>query len=98
MDKDSRHLYDIAKILPKISFNIELKKLIEDVRKDRSKSKNNPSANMIYDITSMLNEIISTRFYESDYRNVTLKLLYENIDYDDVIDKGIKIVASYKIF
>ena len=43
MDRDSRHLYDIAKILSKIQINDELKGLMENVRKDRMKSKNNPN-------------------------------------------------------
>ena len=44
MDRDSRHLYDIAKILPKINLDDNLKEIVKAVRLDRSKSKNNPSA------------------------------------------------------
>ena len=46
----------------------------------------------------MLQEIIGSRFYESDYRNITQKLLYEDIDYDFVVKNGIAIVAQSDIF
>ncbi len=65
-DRDSRHLYDIAKILPQIEINKELDDLIDEVRNDRMLSKNNPSAQLEYNIPKMLNEIIDSRFYESD--------------------------------
>ena len=46
----------------------------------------------------MLEEIIEDRFYESDYKNVTQKLLYEDISYDDAIEGGIAIVAKSDVF
>lgn len=64
-DRDSRHLYDICKLLSKIELNDELDALIDDVRDDRMFSKNNPSAQLEYNIPDMLNEIIQSRFYES---------------------------------
>jgi hypothetical protein len=49
-------------------------------------------------IPQMLNEIIQSRFYESDYRNITQKLLYENISYDYAVEHGIAIVAESDVF
>ena len=43
-------------------------------------------------------EIISSRFYESDYNNITKKLLYEDVSYNDAIEKGIALVADMDIF
>ena len=97
-DRDSRHLYDICKLLSKIELNDELDALIDDVRDDRMFSKNNPSAQLEYNIPDMLKEIIQSRFYESDYRNITQKLLYEDIDYDYAVDNGIAVVARSDIF
>ena len=96
--RDSRHLYDIAKMVPYIKFDDEFKELIKKVRLDRMKSKNNPSADEKYNITQMLNEIIDSKFFETDYKNLTLKLLYEEYSYEKTINDGIKIVAEYKIF
>ena len=97
-DRDSRHLYDICKLLPVIKMDLKLDELIDTVRKDRMHSKNNPSAQLEYNIPEMLKEIISSRFYESDYRNVTQKLLYEDISYDYAIENGIAVVAESDVF
>ena len=72
-DRDSRHLYDIAKMMPLISFDDKLDKLIDEVRDDRMLSKNNPSACLEYNINDMLKNIIDTRFYERDYNFITKK-------------------------
>lgn len=97
-DRDSRHLYDICKLLREVELNEELDKLIDMVRDDRMQSKNNPSAQLEYIIPDMLKEIIRSRFYESDYKNVTQKLLYEDISYDYAIENGIAIIAESDVF
>ena len=97
-DRDSRHLYDICKLLREVELNEGLDKLIDMVRDDRMQSKNNPSAQLEYFIPDMLKEIIRSRFYESDYKNVTQKLLYEDISYDYAIENGIAIVAESDVF
>lgn len=97
-DRDSRHLYDICKLLREVELNEELDQLIDMVRDDRMQSKNNPSAQLEYFIPDMLKEIIRSRFYEPDYKNVTQKLLYEDISYDYAIENGIAIVAESDVF
>lgn len=97
-DRDSRHLYDVCKLLGQVNLDEKLDKLIDDVREDRMKSPNNPSAQLDYNIPKMLNEIIESRFYESDYKNITQKLLYENIDYDYAVKNGIEIVSKSDVF
>ena len=97
-DRDSRHLYDICKLLQEVELNEELNKLIDMVRDDRMQSKNNPSAQLEYIIPDMLEEIIRSRFYEPDYKNVTQKLLYEDISYDYAIENGIAIIAESDVF
>ena len=97
-ERDSRHLYDISKIVNVIKLDEDLKSLIKQVRVERQKSKNNPSASSQYDINNLLLEIISTRFYENDFNKVTKKLLYESIDYDDIIRSGIMLVVDSGIF
>ena len=97
-DRDSRHLYDICKLLQEVELNEELDKLIDMVRDDRMQSKNNPSAQLEYLIPDMLKEIIRRRFYEPDYKNVTQKLLYEDISYDYAIENGIAIIAESDVF
>ena len=97
-DRDSRHLYDIAKLLPEITITEATNDLIDKVRMDRMQSKNNPSAQPEHDIPKMLKEIIESRFYEQDYNNITKKLLYEDVSYDEAIEKGIAKVAEMDSF
>lgn len=97
-DRDSRHLYDISKLIGSVKFDKDLDELIDKVRDDRMKSKNNPSAQLKYNITKILREIIDSRFYESDYRNITQKLLYEDISYDYAVANGIKRIAETDLF
>lgn len=97
-DRDSRHLYDISKMTGSVKFDTDLDELIDKVRDDRMKSKNNPSAQLKYNITKMLREIIDNRFYESDYRNITQKLLYEDVSYDYAVENGIKKIAETDLF
>ena len=97
-DRDSRHLYDIAKLMPNIVITDELDALIDEVRKDRMQSKNNPSAQLEHNIPGMLREIISSRFYEHDYNEITKRLLYEQMSYDQAIERGIAVVAGLDIF
>lgn len=97
-DRDSRHIYDIFKILPKIRVDGNLRSLIDRVRKERMSSKNNPSAQPECDIPSMLREIIDSRFYESDYEKVTSLLLYEDVGYETAVGGGIAKVAETDLF
>ena len=97
-DRDSRHLYDIAKLLPRVELNDTLDALIDEVREDRMQSKNNPSAQLEHNIPEMIREIIRSRFYEADYNSITKKLLYEDVSYDDAISLGIARIAESGVF
>ena len=97
-DRISRHLYDIAKIIPQINITTEMTGLVDKVREDRMQSKNNPSAQPDYSIPDILKEIINNNFYESDYNNIKKKLLYEDMTYDEAINIGIGKIASMDIF
>ena len=97
-DRDSRHLYDICKLAGQLKLDEEMDALVDKVREDRMLSQNNPSAQPNYIIPEMLEEIIESKFYESDYKNVTQKLLYEDIDYDYAVQNGIALVAQSDVF
>ena len=97
-DRDSRHLYDICKLAGQLKLDEEMDALVDKVREDRMLSQNNPSAQLNYIIPEMLEEIIESKFYESDYKNVTQKLLYEDIDYDYAVQNGIALVAQSDVF
>ena len=64
----------------------------------RMKFKNNPSAQLEYNIPLLLKKIINSRAYEKDYKDVTHKLLYENLPYEYVVEDGIGIIAESDVF
>lgn len=97
-DRDSRHLYDICKLAGQLKLDEEMDALVDKVREDRMLSQNNPPAQLEYIIPEMLKEIIESKFYESDYKNVTQKLLYEDIDYDYAVQNEIALVAQSDVF
>ena len=96
-ERDSRHLYDIAKLSGKVQFNNDLKVLFNKVRKDRLALKNNPSSQDQYNIHSLLIDICNNNFYKNDYNSITIKLLYEDYPYDKALKNGLKKLIDSKI-
>ena len=90
-ERDSRHIYDICKIYNNITINENaFIKLFNEIRVERTKHKNNPSAEPRFCINDLLKEIVETRFYELDYNTITVQLLYKYESYDDVIKTAYK--------
>ncbi|MFI3229789.1 MAG: nucleotidyl transferase AbiEii/AbiGii toxin family protein [Bacillota bacterium] len=96
-ERNSRHLYDLHKLVSDIEVNDKFYKLFEDVRIDRKKlaPRVNLSAQEGFNIISCLNIIKEKSFYKSDYNNITNNLLFEDVSYEEsvkVIDKIIDIL------
>lgn len=83
--RNSRHIYDIYKLLDHITLDNEFKNLVTEVRKVRQAMTKCPSANESANIHDVLSQIISIEFYKEDYENLTELLLYENVDYETAI-------------
>jgi|BioPla2DNA2_1021312.scaffolds.fasta_scaffold06892_2 hypothetical protein len=85
-ERTSRHLYDLHKLYPKIKFDNDFNKLLNDTRKARLNSPFTISAHMDVNIYEVLTEIAESCFYENDYNMVTKLLLYEDVTYEDTVD------------
>lgn len=81
----SRHLYDLFKIAPLMKLDDKLKKLFDDVRKERQGKQGCLSAERGVDFRELLKKIVSEKTYKTDYNTKTSVLLYEKITYDEVI-------------
>ena len=79
--KHSRHLYDISKILEKISFDENTIMLFKEVREHRKKNDICYSARNGVVISDLLTKIIEEESFKMDYNNLTLTLLYEICPY-----------------
>lgn len=97
VERHSRHIYDIYCLLPYIKLDISFKELIEDVRIDRKQGKKSYSAQDNISVTSILEEIINTKYYKKDYEEITEKLLSYNVSYEEAI-KSIITIKDSKIF
>lgn len=82
----SRHLYDIHKLMSKVELNEEFRELVKAVRLARTSKENCPSAKDGVDVSKLIQAIIDESYFKSDYEELTLKILYEQIEYDVVID------------
>ena len=97
LERHSRHLYDIYKIVNLIGVTEEMRGLIPKVRKVRSELEICPSAKDNVDVTGILNEIIEKQVYKKDYEEITFGLLFVPETYDTVIT-GVKQLADSKIW
>lgn len=94
IERHSRHLYDIHKIVNCIGITDELERLIPVVRTVRSELSVCPSAKEDVCITDILKEIIEKQVYKSDYENITVGLLFVPETYDTVIQSVKRLADS----
>lgn len=97
IERHSRHLYDIFKILEYKTPDSSLSELIEDVRRLREPLTICPSAKQEIRINDILIEIIEKDVYRNDYETVTRNLLFSYIPYETVI-KGIEQIIAKGYF
>ena len=94
VERHSRHLYDIHKIVESIDILEELPKLIPDVREVRSQLSICPSAKPEVCVKDILDEIIESQAYKKDYEDITMGLLFVPETYDAVIQSLKKLADS----
>jgi hypothetical protein len=81
----SRHIYDIYKIFPRITFDDSYIKLIGEVREARKEHDICLSAQDGVDLKSILNKIVSEEYFKEDYNQITANMLFENVPYSTAI-------------
>ena len=94
VERHSRHIYDIHKLLSSVRQDSELRVLIKEVRALRARTKISPSAQPDVDISYLLKKIASEGVYKEDYETLTTKLLNDETSYNDVIESVRNIAAS----
>ena len=93
IERHSRHLYDIHKIVGKFGVPDELRSLVPEVRAVRSGMSVCPSAKPDICVPNILNEIIENNVYKKDYKEITMKLLFIPETYEAVIE-SLKIILD----
>lgn len=95
--RNSRHLYDIHKLLSRVNQDDTFYRLVKDVRTARAVKKICPSAQPGVDVSKLLSEICAKRAYEEDYNALTVKLLGENVTFTECL-ASLKQIASSGLF
>ena len=92
-ERQSRHVYDIYRLLTQVQLNEDLKALIQDVRKERKGGAKTYSAQDGIDINKLLRDIVDRQVFKSDYLKTTYSLLSVPVSYDEAIT-GIEIIIK----
>lgn len=87
----SRHLYDIYKLYPLISFDDSFKTLFEEVRIHRATMEICPSAKPDVDIKNLIKKICDSDYYKSDYESITSYFTLDPVGYAEARDCFIRI-------
>lgn len=83
--RQSRHIYDLHKLLGMVSLDDGMRSLMETVRAQRVGGYGNPSADDGIDLPAVLEEIVEKESYRPDYEHITMSLLYEDVAYDEAV-------------
>ena len=97
VQKHSRHMYDIYKLLPLVPQDETFKNLVHEVRNIRAQSPICPSALPGVNVPQLPEQIIEEKAYKNDYDNLTTQLLEEKLSYDIVIN-SLKDISKSGIF
>ena len=82
--RNARHLYDIYKLAGHVEIDEEFLKLVKEVRLHRVKMGNGiaPAAPSDVDIPDIVQKIYEEDFYRDDYKETTLKLISDSLEYE----------------
>lgn len=93
-ERHSRHIYDIYKLWGHIPKNDDFKNLVKAVRAARSQKSICRSAQPGISISKLLKDISDNDVYKSDYENLTLRILEENVPYSEAVQVLREIIDS----
>lgn len=83
--RQSRHIYDLSKLLNHVTLGDSLAELMRKVRIQRLGVPRCHSAQPGVSVASVLREIVASDAFRNDYVNVTEYLLFETAPYDSII-------------
>lgn len=95
--RNSRHLYDIYMLSPRIELNADFKNLVHQVREVRAQMEICPSAKSGVNVPELLKEIISKKSYVDDYASITSYFQNHPLPYDEAI-KALEKIAESDMF
>ena len=97
MERQSRHIYDLSRLLTLVKLDDNLKALIKEVREDRKLGTKCYSAQDGVSVPNLLRQMIDTEFFKKDYEDSTEKLLSKPVTYEEAI-KAIEMIIASDVF
>lgn len=82
--RNARHLYDIYKLTKHVEIDDTFLKLVDEVRQHRIKMgiAIAPAAPLDVNILDVVQKICDEDFYKNDYKDTTLKLISDSLEYE----------------
>lgn len=96
LSRQSRHVYDLVQILPKIQLDDSLRDLFIAIRDIRRPLPNCYSAQEGMSLATLLQEALDQETFKEDYEARTFTLLYDRVTYEQCVPALKKIVAFLK--
>lgn len=96
-ERQSRHIYDLSRLLTLVKLDDNLKALIKEVREDRKQGTKCYSAQDGVSVPNLLRQMIDTEFFKKDYEDSTEKLLSKPVTYEEAI-KAIEMIIASDVF
>lgn len=95
--RNSRHIYDLSRLITSVNLDNSLKALILEVRSDRKKHQSCYSAQDGVNVAQILTDIIESGAYRNDYETITRDMLFKYVTYDEAI-KALEVIISSGVF
>ena len=96
LDRQSRHTYDIYKLLKHVELNDEFIALFCKVKEYRCKLTTCLSAISKKPLSQLLAELVEQKTFLTDYKEKTFELLYDGVKYEDCIPSIIQLSSFLK--
>ncbi len=97
IERNSRHIYDLSRLLEKVSLDEKLKALVKDVRADRKPHALCYSAQNGVDVPQILTDILRSGVYKEDYEKITKIMMFKYLPYEQAI-KALETIIESGVF
>lgn len=94
IERNSRHIYDLSRLLTKVHLDEKLKELVKDVRADRKPHALCYSAQDGANVPEILSGIVKSGIYKEDYETITKIMMFKYLPYEEAIKSLETIIAS----
>lgn len=97
IERNSRHIYDLSRLLAKVNLDENLKELIKEVRADRKPHALCYSAQDGANVSQMLSDMVKSDIYKEDYETITKVMMFKYVPYEEAI-KALETIIESGVF